>query len=100
MWKHAYIAMFPHLENHVIKQPGPKMWKHYLFPHSRNHQYFECGNINGMSVFPYGVTLSWRIIRSYIGVIYLFNVLGYQRDVDSFSLQLLICREFMRKIYY
>ena len=29
------------------------------------------GNINGMSVFPYGVTLSWRIITSHIGVIYL-----------------------------
>ena len=30
----------------------------------------KCGNINGMSVFPYGVTLSWRIITSHIGVIY------------------------------
>ena len=31
----------------------------------------KCGNINGMSVFTYGVTLSWRIITSHIGVIYL-----------------------------
>ena len=45
MWKHRYIGMFPHFEKHMILQPGLQMWKHYLFPHSRKQQYFECGNI-------------------------------------------------------
>ena len=31
MWKQPFIET--------------KMWKHYLFPHSREHYDFKCGNI-------------------------------------------------------